>query len=154
MKRYLKVTGIIAAMLFVIVGLWAVDNFYYPLKSESPNYADVEKAFARLQFPSDWKEISSSQNKGLFGRGCDPLNDSGCFHIGKTFSVPDNASSDDVKKIIIESGLCPGVVETDITQQGEVKPSKNLSCGVGGSINLGADFIGPKSEAYVSVKTY
>lgn len=154
MKQYLKVTGVIAIVLAVFVGLWAVDNFYYPFKSESPNYSDVERAFAKLQFPADWKEISSSENRGLFGRGCDPLNDSGCFHKGKSFKVPEGFTSEGLKNVIIQSGLCSAVVENDITQSGESKPSFNMNCGTDNSINVGADLIGTNSEVYVSVKTY
>lgn len=154
MKKAFKIIGIIVAVFVMLAALWITDNFVYPFKSVSPNYSDVERAFAKLQFPSDWEQISSSENRGIHGRDCDPLNGSGCFHKSRTFKVPEGVTSEDIKRVILDSGLCAGVVEVDITQKDETKPSKNLACGAGGSISLGADFIGPKSEAYVSVKTY
>ncbi len=153
MKRGLKITAIIAAVLFVIVGLWAVDNFYYPFKSESPNYADVEKAFARLQFPADWKEVNSSENKGLFGRGCDPLNDSGCFHKSKTFSIPESTTIEEVKKVVADSGLCTGLVVSQPLYKQEAKPTNNYECGVGNGVKIDGTFRGLRGEVYLAVST-
>lgn len=153
MGRVLKIVGVVFAVLVVIVGLWATDNFIYPFKSVSPNYSDVEAAFAKLQFPAEWKEISSSENRGIHGRDCDPFNTAGCFHKTGSLSVPDNLSNDDVKAFMIASG-CPGVVVSEFTYGGEEKRSFGFNCGLGNGVQLGASLRGPEASLSVTVKTY
>ena len=148
-----KKVFVVSGVLLTLVGLWFVNGFVYPLRADSPNYSDVERAFAKLQFPSDWVEVKSSQNSGMFGRGCDRFNAAGCFHKSKTFKVPDTIKAEDVKKVLLNAG-CPGVIERDITQTGESKTSYNMQCSLGGGISFGLDHLGPKTEVYVSAKTY
>lgn len=153
MRKGLKVASLIGGVLIVAVGLWFTDNFVYPFKASNPNYSDVEAAFSKLQFPSDWKEISSSENRGLHGRGCDPVNSSDCFSKSKTFKIPETTTKDEVSRVLLSVG-CTGLSEKDISQSNEKEQSINLSCSVGNGINIGSDLLGPNSEVYVSVKTY
>lgn len=153
MKKALKYIGIALGVFILIAGIWVTDNFIYPFKADTPNYSDVEKAFAKLQFPADWKEISSSENKGLHGRGCDPLNDAGCFHKSKTFSVPDNLTVDEIKKVLSEGG-CPGITTIPGGYKSDVKPSFDFSCGTTLGVEYVASLDGPKAQLYVGTNTY
>ena len=118
MKRALKVTGIVFGVLFALIAIWWFNAAVYPFTSKSPNFKDVETEFAKLQFPSDWKEISSSENKGIAGRQCDYFDASGCFHKGKTFNLGDNSSLAEVKDFYLKSG-CKTVSETDFSYKDE-----------------------------------
>lgn len=153
MKKAFKIISAVVGLLVLLIGLWVVNNFVYPFQSVHPNYSDVEAAFAKLQFPSDWREISSSENRGLHGRGCDFLNNAGCFHKGKTFSVPERVTKDNLKQLLIDSG-CLGTVESEFTYDGDAKPSFNLECGLSGGVRLGATIRGPESKVSVTVRTY
>ena len=148
-----KKVFVVSGVLLTLVGLWFVNGFVYPLRADSPNYSDVERAFAKLQFPSDWVEVNSSQNSGMFGRGCDRFNAAGCFHKSKTFKVPDTIKAEDVKKVLLNAG-CPGVIERDIGYGGDSRPSQSLQCSKGGGVNYEASHRGPTSEVYVGAKTY
>lgn len=152
MKKGLKITAITFGIFILLAGLWVTNAFIYPFTSSNPNYSDVEKAFAKLQFPSDWQEIKSTENRGLHGRGCDPVNGSGCFHKSKTFKVPENTSVEQVEKVLI-SGGCTGSVKQDITPQNDTLPTTSLRCGIGSGISFAADLTGPESEVYVSAGT-
>lgn len=152
MKRALKVFGIGLLVISLFVGAWVVDNLIYPFQSENPNFSDVEKAFAKLQFPSDWQEISSSENRGLHGRGCSPLNDAGCFHKSMTLKVPDMVSLDDVKTVFISAG-CESVATDNYSYVGESKESTNFRCTIGNNVFYSSGLRGPTSELYVSATT-
>lgn len=153
MSQRLKVIAVFTGVILVLFGLWVTDNFIYPLKAQSPNYSDVEAAFAKLQFPSDWVETARSENRGMFGRGCDMFNDSGCFHKSKTFKVPENMTNEQVKAFLIISG-CPGVVVNEFTYDGETKKSFGFNCALSGGVQLGASLKGPESTLSVTAKTY
>ena len=153
MKRVLKYIGIGLGIFILLAGIWVTDNFIYQFKSDKTNYSDVEKAFAKLQFPTDWKEIDSSENKGLHGRGCDPLNDAGCFHKSKTFNIPANLSTEDVKAFLIAGG-CPGVTITPGGYSEDLKPSYDFNCGTTEGIDYVASLNGPKAQLYVGTSTY
>lgn len=157
MKKVLKLTGITAAVLFVIIGLAAVDNFYYPFSAVSPNFSDVEKAFAKLEFPADWKEISSSENRGLHGRGCDPLNDSGCFHKSKIFTVTDiNDTKLKIKELFSAQG-CASISEGQTYEGNSNQTPKTVSefsCTIKGGVRLSASVSQQQSQIYVGAKTY
>ena len=148
-----KKVFVVSGVLLTLIGLWFVNGFLYPLRADSPNYSDVERAFAKLQFPSDWVEVSSSQNSGMFGRGCDRFNDAGCFHKSKTFKVPEATTKDQAKAFLISAG-CPGIVESEFTSLGEAKPSFNLECAKSGGIRLGSTIYGSESQVSVTVRTY
>lgn len=153
MKKPLRTILVIVGVLVLLIGYWGVDNFVYPIKAVHPNYSDVEQAFSKLQFPADWKEISSSENKGLHGRDCDPSNTAGCFHKSKTFKAPENTSAQDVEALLTATG-CGAVITSDFTAGGDTKPSTNLECSFGGGLGYSASLEGPKAEVYVSANTF
>jgi hypothetical protein len=153
MSTPVKFFGVILGVPAVVVGLLVVNAFVYPFSSKHPNFSDVDQAFSKLQFPSDWQEISSSENRGIAGRGCDPFNSSGCFHKSKTFKIPQTATEEELKKVFIQAG-CTTVSTTDNTYQGELKKSSNLRCSIGEKgIYLVGAFRGPEGEAYMSATT-
>lgn len=117
MSRALKIIALVAAIPIVIFGLITINLFVYPFQSKQPNFKDVETAFAKLQFPAEWQEISSSENRGLHGRGCDFFDSSGCFHKGKTFKVKDVTEAKDVVKELIKvQGGCADISEEAIPE--------------------------------------
>lgn len=147
-KKVLVVLGVVV----VFITLTAIDNFTYPFKAESPNFSDVERAFSRLQFPSGWVEISTSENRGLHGRGCDPFNDSGCFHKSKTFKVSAETTAEDVKKVLLAAG-CPGVNE-ESSDPASANRYTELKCAISGlKVNSDIEFSMPNNEVYISVNT-
>lgn len=152
MKRALKVIGLVTLVVVLLAGIWVTDNLIYPFKSESPNYSDVEKAFAKLQFPSEWQEISSSENRGLHGRGCNPLNDAGCFHKNTIFKVDDTNAKEIVKSMFLESG-CEGVSEKPYTNNPTDDPSYNLFCTIGNNVNYSANISGVEPKVSVTAST-
>jgi hypothetical protein len=158
MKRALKITGIISLVFVAIISLWATDNFIYPFKPETPNYTDVERVFARLQFPSEWKEISSSENKGLHGRGCDPFNSAGCFHKGKTFTVDDvSRAKENLKEILKTHGGCSGVYEEAIPEGNsntDPMTATNISCQTSGGVIYRASTSQLRGQVGVDATTY
>lgn len=153
MKKPIKTILIILGIFILLTVYWTVDNFIYPVKPVHPNYTDVDKAFAKLQFPSDWKEISSAENHGLHGRDCDPFNNSGCFHKSKKFTVNDSTSNDRIKEFMMTSG-CVEVSESEFTYSGEQKRSFSFSCQLQNRVKLGVTLRGPESSLNVTTKTY
>lgn len=147
MKTFLKVGGVI----FVLIALFVVNVAYYPFFTSHPNYSDVERVFNKMQFPSDWQEIRSSENRGIAGRACPIESESTCYHKSKSFKVPESLSNEDVKRILIQTG-CSIPAESDTTEQGEVKKSTNFDCSVDG-LNVGATYRGPEADVYISVST-
>lgn len=153
MKTVLMRIGIVAGIFLLLFGVWFIDNAVYPFRAVHPNYSDVDKAFAQLQFPADWQEISSSENRGIRGRACDPLNSSGCFHKRKIFKVSENYTVDQLKQFFIQNG-CPGVVEDEYSYGGEERKSYNLSCGLNGGVRLSGNLRGPDSKVSVTTATH
>lgn len=157
MSRGWKTIFAVAGVTVLLGGLWVVDNFIYPLKAENPNFSDVEKAFAKLQFPNDWVEISSSENRGMFGRGCDPFNDAGCFHKSKTFRTKETESvKSEISEQFISHG-CTGILE-EATYEGNSnttpKTALNLSCQIDGGVIYGASISQQRGEVSVAAETY
>jgi hypothetical protein len=155
-KKPLQITITIVGVLVLLVGYWLTDNFIYPIKSVHPNYSDVEQSFSKLQFPADWKEISSSENKGLHGRDCDPFNNAGCFHKSKTFKVNDSKSAKtNIEEMFKELG-CDNVLD-EPTYEGNSnttpKTASNLSCKIKGGVILGASTSQQRGEVSVGVST-
>jgi hypothetical protein len=154
MSTPVKFFGVLLGVPALILGVLYINTYVYPFSSKHPNYADVEQAFSKLQFPAEWQEISSRENRGIAGRGCDPFNSSGCFHKSKTFKLPSTATEDEVKNIFTDAG-CKSVSMTDTTQQGETKKSYSLRCSIGSKgVYIVGSYRGLKSEAYVSTSTY
>lgn len=152
MKRTWIILGTVIGIPVLLIGLWIVHTSIYPFTSKDPNFADVDAAFSKLQFPADWQEISSTENKGIAGRGCDYFDSSGCFHKSKTFKIPETITVDDVKKVLQNVG-CGTVNVTDNTKDGENEKSYSLRC-TQGKINFAGSFRGPENEAYIVARTY
>ena len=146
MKRAFKIIGIVTLGFVLLAGIWVTDNLVYPFRSETPNYSDVESAFNTLQFPSEWQEIDSSENRGLHGRGCNPLNDAGCFHKSKTFKVPDETSIESLKSFIVTSNYCEGVSVSELDYAEQAKKTYNYECGIGDGLEISGTLRGPKNE--------
>lgn len=154
MSKRAQIITIVIAVPVVLVGLMFVHQYVYPIFPVNPNFSDVEKAFAKLQFPSDWQEISSSENRGLHGRGCDPLNDSGCFHKSKTFKLPEGNTLDNIKTVITASGLCSDLVISSPLYKDQEIPTNNYECGAGDGLSIGGTYRGPDNEVSITVRTY
>ena len=154
MSKGLKFFGVLLGVPALIIGLFYINTAVYPFQSKHPNYADVEQSFAKLRFPTDWQEISSSENRGVAGRQCDPFDSSGCFSKSKTFKLPPTAGEEHMKKAFTEAG-CESVSQTDITQEGETNKSYSLRCNIGtAGVYLIGSYRGAKGEAYMAATTY
>jgi hypothetical protein len=153
MSTPVKFFGVILGVPAVIIGLLLINAFVYPFSSKHPNFSDVYQAFSKLQFPSDWQEINSSENRGVAGRGCDPFNSSGCFHKSKTFKLPTNVTDEDVKKVLAQT-QCSNLSSADISSASDTKPYLKFSCTSNSGTRYAADLNGTKGEVYVVAKTY
>lgn len=156
MKKALKTIGIIFAALVVIVGLWVTNNFIYPFTADDPNFTDVEAAFAKLEFPSDWQEISSSENRGIAGRGCDPFNSSGCFSKNRTFKVVNTEEAINSVKGIFERSGCIGIDEKNVPEGNsstDPKTATNISCQPQSGITYSASSSLQRGQMSVTAKT-
>lgn len=153
MSRGVKFFGVLLGVPAVLLALFYINTYVYPFQSKKPNFSDVEQAFAKLQFPADWQEIQSSENRGIAGRGCDPFNSSGCFHKSKTFKIADTVTQEDVKQVFLDAG-CESVSVTDNTHRGEVESSYNLRCNLSGGLSFGGSLRGPENEVYIVARTY
>lgn len=151
MNQKRKILGLIIGLPVLLIGLFFINSAVYPFTSKDPNYADVEAAFDKLQFPSDWQEIKSTENRGIAGRQCDQFNTSGCFHKSKTFKLPSGTDVSRVEEFYKNSG-CGSITRTDVTQSGEPS-SYNLVCTID-QIQLRGTYRGPGNEAFISVATY
>lgn len=148
MRKAVKVTGISFGIVVLLGSILFVHWFVYPFVADKPNYSDVERVFNRMQFPSDWKEVSSSENRGIAGRQCPAESESACFHKNKEFSLTDSTKMDDVKKIFISAG-CNSVSVTDNSSERESSKSV-MQCSSEG-LTIGADYVEGK---YLSVTVY
>ncbi len=151
MNQKRTILGIIIGLPILLIGLFFINSAVYPFTSKDPNFADVEAAFSKLQFPSDWQEIKSTENRGIAGRQCYQFNSSGCFHKSKTFKVSTDVSLDEVEGFFKSSG-CQTVSRSDATQEGESKMTTNLRCDIG-KLELSGTYRGPESEVYISLST-
>lgn len=153
MSTGLKFFGVLLGVPAIVIGLLLVNAFIYPFSSKNPNYADVEQAFAKLQFPSEWQEISSSENRGIAGRGCDPFNSSGCFHKRKTFSVPSSTTTVEVSQALKSAG-CVDVSIEGYKYNDTDKSSYNLRCAVDGGIIYSSNLSGTENHVSIGSSTY
>ncbi len=153
MSTPVKFFGVILGVPALIIGLLLVNAFIYPFSSKNPNFSDVEQAFSKLQFPSDWQEISSSENRGIAGRGCDPFNSSGCFSKRKVFSVPINVGSTQVSQVLKQSG-CESISIEEYKYNDTDKPSYNFRCTIGSNVFYSGNLSGTENRVSISSSTY
>jgi hypothetical protein len=135
MKTFLKVGGVI----FVLIAIFVINVAYYPFFTSHPNYSDVERVFNKMQFPSDWQEIRSSENRGIAGRACPIESESTCYHKSRSFNVPESTTLDSVKSILLQTG-CPTVAVSDNTAKDAPKKKYLLGCSIEG-MTIGADYV-------------
>jgi hypothetical protein len=106
MKRRGKLfTGFGIFMLLLVV--FYIDTSVYPFTSQKPNFADVERVFDRMQFPAEWQEIRSSENRGIGGRRCPIESPSYCFHKGKDFRTASSIDNAIIESITRQSECVP-----------------------------------------------
>lgn len=153
MSTGVKFFGIVLGVPALIIGLLLVNAFIYPFSSKDPNFSDVEQAFAKLQFPADWQEISSSENRGIAGRGCDPFNSSGCFNKRRTFSVPDNTTPAEVVLVLKNAG-CEDVAIEEYKYNETDKSAHNLRCAASEGIFYSSNLSGTESRVSIGSSTY
>lgn len=137
--------------LFLFVGFWFINNFVYPFVADSPNFSDVERVFNRMQFPAEWAEIKSSENKGMFGRSCPIEPGSKCFHKGKRYKVPVNTSPDTIEAILKQAGC----EQVSFDEQNPIggNPYTNYECSVEGLLIDGSLDKGTNWETSFYVST-
>jgi hypothetical protein len=145
MKKGLLIGGVLLALLAALYINMAV----YPFFTSHPNYSDVERVFNKMQFPSDWTEIRSSENRGIAGRACPIESGSVCYHKSRSFNLPTTTTIEQVKSVMQQSG-CQAISVSDNTAQGETKKKSLLGCSIDG-MRLGADY---SEGEYFSVTVY
>lgn len=153
MSKTVQTIVIIVGVLVVLFGVGFIDAFVYPLRPDHPNYSDVEKAFTKFQFPADWKEVSSSENRGIHGRGCDPLNGSGCFHKRREFSIPPSTTIDDIKSLVTTEGLCSDLIVSQPLYKEDDKPTNNFECNINAGLKIVGTYRAPSNEVSFTVKS-
>jgi hypothetical protein len=104
MKRALTVGGVV----FLLLGIFYINLAVYPFATTHPNFSDVERVFNKMQFPGDWQEINSSENRGIAGRACPIESESYCYHKSKTFKVKSDITRLTTEVILKATG-CPVV---------------------------------------------
>lgn len=153
MSKGLKIFGAVVGVIVLIIGLLYVNAYIYPFQSKDPNFADVEREFAKLQFPSDWQEISSTENRGIAGRQCDMFDSSGCFSKNKTFKTTNIPTKEIAEKLLVDVG-CGATAFEDISSSSDTKPYLKISCALASGVSYGVDLNQTKGEVYVVAKTY
>ena len=149
MKKFFKTLGIFVAILVVLLGVWIFHNSVYPFTTSHPNFSDVERVFNKMQFPSSWQEIDSSENRGVAGRLCPIESSTKCYHKSKTFSIPEATTIEDVKKVLLQTG-CPIIGVRDNTAKNDMTKKYSLVCSID-ALDIGSDFDIGKKRLYVSV---
>jgi hypothetical protein len=139
-------------LIFLFIAITFVNLFVYPLRASNPNFSDVERVFSKLEFPADWQEIDSSENRGWYGRVC-PIEGSGCFSKTTTRKISDDDSIEQAKLVLVTGG-CSAVGVVDNTPKGSEKRKYRLECSAPGGINIGSDLDYEDQEIYISVRTY
>ena len=157
MKKVLQIAGIIIGIIFFLVGL-IMANQIYPFRADNPNFSHVEAAFSKLEFPSNWQKTDESENRGRSGRGCDPFNNSGCFHKSQTFKVKDVVESrNQVRELFLKQPGCTDVIAKQ-RQEGNSSESPMtgavIRCNTPEGLTYTADSSLLKSEIYIEVNTY
>lgn len=129
-----KAVKIILALIgfgLLLVAVFVVDQFIFPFTAKPPYFSDVEAVFNRIQIPSDWEQISSSENRGIRGKRCPIENVSVCFHKSSTYKVRAHTTVEDVKDVFITSG-CESVATEIVKYSDSDRTATNLSCSVEG----------------------
>jgi hypothetical protein len=110
MKQFLKnrPVKILLIILAVLAGIALVGWLYY--ESKRPNYNDLQKAYSRLEIPSDWKLTKEYSVTGYRKMFCFTAGiDEACPVLNKTYENAFNTNKDPVADIslarkIIDSG--------------------------------------------------
>lgn len=148
-RKSLTIIGVITSLL---LSAFIVNSFIYPFQSSKPNFADVERVFNRIQIPSGWVEVSSSENRGIAGRACPIEPGSACFHKSKTYEITKSESPITVFKEILETSGCPRVSVTDNSYSTSPNTKFTMSCSIDG-LEIGGDLNLAINRAYVSVSS-
>jgi hypothetical protein len=125
----LKKAGIVLLILAIPLTLLFVDWFVYPLKTTHPNYSDVNRVFNKMTFPSDWKVVSTSENKGTAGRACPIESESVCYHKSVTYQVPIGLTNDAIQKILEQTG-CPSPAFSETNSDTPGRSFVNYRCSI------------------------
>jgi len=150
MKKFFKAVGILAGIFVAIIAVWIFHNSVYPLTTTHPNFSDVERVFNKMQFPGGWKEIDSSENRGVAGRLCPIESSTKCYHKRKLFKVENNTTQQYLGTIIKTTG-CPSVSYSD-EMVGGGTPYSNYTCSIEGLTVSGTLYKRPSGwEASFSV---
>ena len=112
------------------MAFWFINNFVYPFFPESPNFKDVERVFSRMQFPAEWEELDSTENRGLAGRACPIEPGSRCFQKGKKFRVDSNIDQKIVEEVFKQTGC--SIVSIQRSEPIGGTPYSNFECSVDG----------------------
>ncbi|MBI1857026.1 hypothetical protein HY003_01255 [Candidatus Saccharibacteria bacterium] len=136
----------------VVVGMLAlgyINLAIYPFRTQHPNFSDVERVFNKMQFPSDWQQISDSENRGIAGRACPVESESWCFHKSRTFRV----ESIDIAKIeeILKQSECPAV-STKESESTSGNKTVSLECSVKG-LSINGSYNERKQELYFAARS-
>lgn len=158
MNQKRTILGLIIGLPILLIGLFFINSAVYPFTSKDPNFADVEAAFDKLQFPSDWQEIKSTENRGIAGRQCEQFNTSGCFHKGKSFSFTDyDLTRSKLVEVLKVSGGCDTVSEEMVPEgNSNTTPMTLLSvrCVAGDGIYFTGSASKERKVVGVSATTY
>lgn len=125
LKRLVVLFG--TGMIVLTAGYYGM--MYYPPFSQDPNFTDVERVFNRMQFPSEWVEIDSSENRGYGGRVCPIESGTRCFHKSKRFKVEKNLNITKLEKVM-NSSCAPIKQDRRVPVGGD--PYTNFSCSTEG----------------------
>lgn len=130
MDRHKKLKKVIeiAAIISIPIILLSIDWFIYPFQTKHPNFSDVNRVFNKMTFPSDWKVVSTSENKGTAGRTCPIESESKCFHKGVIYQIPVNTDQKTIEAILRLTG-CPSPIFTDNKPVGSY-PYTNFQCSI------------------------
>lgn len=111
-SEVVKKFGKILLVLLIPLSLFIINNAVYPFSTTHPNFSDVERVFNKMQFPSDWEEIDSSENRGIAGRACPIESATKCYHKRKLFKLSNKVSLDVIEGILKKTG-CSAVSFTE-----------------------------------------
>ena len=141
---------IVASVVVALVVLTIVNFFVYPFQSAKPNFADVERVFNKIEIPTDWVEISSSENRGIAGRAC-PIEGSGCFSKSKRFSIDPSTPSDNIASVYKTSGCTTISIKEDAQTEGV--PPIRFRCSIDG-LTVGGDYYRDEKEITINILSY
>ena len=147
----LKKLGVLWLIGIVLTGAAYINMAVYPFSTEHPNFSDVERVFNRMQFPSDWQEVKSSENRGVAGRYCPFESSSACYHKSKTFRVPAGTLDKEVEKLLKETG-CP-IVSISVSTPIGAEPYSSFKCSAEGLEISGEIEHKNEPEVYISIRT-